>query len=650
MRSIGFNIGLNTTGVDGGYLALNTPTGLLLDAVQPESAGLVIDFRNNKVLNRRVGNPSYYGDIAGSALSLTIGNKRVLQADGSFSAFSSDLQVYYDRFGRPLGALIERASANLFTTYSSAIENAAWTKGLITPTDEDVDGYTRIDETAGTGDHRFFRSVSLTSGQRYIQSCEAKPDEAPIIRFTCSLADGAANMIDVEFNLSTGVVTAISAAANMLYGMEARPNGAYRCWASGVPSSTNVTNFQYRILRTTTQTSYAGTAGEGLWVKHCQLETSAVLAGPSSYMESVTSQGTRVADVFEIATSAFDFNVDEGTLIVAARLDTAEDSSIGNFFLSLSDGTNDERLSVLNVTSGVRTQITTGGVAQADVTVGSEPPSTETVMAGASYAANSLRTRYDGATGTEDTSLTLPTVDRLHVGIRGDESANTSLNGVVSYVAYWPYQMTTDQMRDAMDAFRDFIIVADGNSITVGFGGATSWLTLLENDLNDLGYSVRAENVAISSQDWDDMLSSKADVEAALPAKVHSGQVALLIGWDGRNQMYNNGDTPAEAVAAAEAYFNGVSVPTRMKKVVMTILQDNAGNPNYTDQDQIDYNALLTSGYTGYADYLIDVATNAELQDPDDTTYFNADTIHPTTAGEQIIADDGRTLAVSLLP
>jgi len=63
------------------------------------------------------------------------------------------------------------------------------------------------------------------------------------------------------------------------------------------------------------------------------------------------------------------------------------------------------------------------------------------------YQANNTVSSANGAIGTTDTSVTLPTVNRLSIGVRGDLSASTSLNGHIRSVQYYPVRLADFQLQ-----------------------------------------------------------------------------------------------------------------------------------------------------------------------------------------------------------
>ena len=76
------------------------------------------------------------------------------------------------------------------------------------------------------------------------------------------------------------------------------------------------------------------------------------------------------------------------------------------------------------------------------------------------------------------------------------------------------------------------------------------------------------------------------------------------------------------------------------KVAVCTILPRTGGTPPVGfEENRLALNALIRSGFTGFADGLVDLAYSSNLSTTTDTTYFNVDQIHLTNAGYNIVAN-----------
>jgi hypothetical protein len=166
----------------------------------------------------------------------------------------------------------------------------------------------------------------------------------------------------------------------------------------------------------------------------------------TSYIPTIASTVTRSADVATITGSLFSqwWNRQEGAFIVEGVVAPNVDGAVGNYYYSVSDGTISNMLLSAEV-NGTVSQVIAGGVTQFNETVGGEP--TGVLKVALAYQANNTVSSANGAIGTTDTSVTLPTVDRLGIGARGDLSAAAFLNGHIRSIRYVPVRAADFQLQ-----------------------------------------------------------------------------------------------------------------------------------------------------------------------------------------------------------
>jgi hypothetical protein len=87
----------------------------------------------------------------------------------------------------------------------------------------------------------------------------------------------------------------------------------------------------------------------------------------------------------------------------------------------------------------------TGGGTQFDSTVGPEP--NITIKAAVAFQASSTILCVNGTLGTVDTAVTLPTVNRLLVGARGDNATTGEANGHLRSIAYFNNRLSDAQLQ-----------------------------------------------------------------------------------------------------------------------------------------------------------------------------------------------------------
>jgi hypothetical protein len=225
--------------------------------------------------------------------------------------------------GESLGLLIEEQRTNL-VTYSSAFDNAAWTKtacSMTTAANIAPDGTQTAQllvESATTASHFINQAVNkAASAITYTGTYYFKA--ATRTYSFVQLQDGAGNGATVYFNLSIGT---ISTAATLIgSGFTAQSatitsvgNGWYRCSLT-VTSNSATTIYQYAATSTDgSTTSYAGNGYSGIYIWGAQLEAGAF---STSYIPTVASQVTRSADSASMTGTNFSswYNKGQGTIL-----------------------------------------------------------------------------------------------------------------------------------------------------------------------------------------------------------------------------------------------------------------------------------------------------------------------------------------------
>jgi hypothetical protein len=171
-----------------------------------------------------------------------------------------------------------------------------------------------------------------------------------------------------------------------------------------------------------------------------QLETGAFA---TSYIPTVASTVTRSADVATMTGTNFSswYNQSEGTFV--AEADQYAAASYG--LVAASDGTASNYVMLDTTSSGnSRYRVAVGGVSQAAIVQASAIVPNAVYKVAATYQANSFQAAYNGTLGTEDTSGTLPTVDRLLVGAT---TSGTPLNGHIRAIAYYNTRLPNAQLQ-----------------------------------------------------------------------------------------------------------------------------------------------------------------------------------------------------------
>lgn len=175
---------------------------------------------------------------------------------------------------------------------------------------------------------------------------------------------------------------------------------------------------------------------------HAQCEKGARATSP---ITTTTVAVTRNTDLVSLATSLFPYSATEGVFRVSAYIEPDIDGASGNYYFSLSDGTVANTLHVMEA-NGTQGQVIAASATTFNSTVGAEPATGTIVTMALGYKATATQLAVDGAAGTEDVAVTIPTVTTLKLGIRGDDNALASLNGIIRDIIYRPVKPGTAEL------------------------------------------------------------------------------------------------------------------------------------------------------------------------------------------------------------
>lgn len=320
------------------------------------------------------------------------------------------------------GLLIEEARTNLLLR-SEEFDNATWTKSSTTVTANATtapDGTATADrlvEVAATAVHFVFEAMTISAGAIYTASVLAKAGGRDFIQLIFD--DGSANGLYATFNLTTGVVSeaatargtgTVSAAATI----SAQANGFYRLTISGIAGGV-ATTARIGVVLANAATgfaqSYLGDISKGPYILGAQLEAGAFA---TSYIPTTSAQVTRAADVAVMTSTNFSswYNQSAFTLVIKFK---GQASGTKSYF-SVSDGTANERIELQSVGGTLTLNALDGGVAQAALALSSVVTGTDYTVAIA-WAASDFAASVNGGAVVTDGAGTLPTPDRLHIGM-----------------------------------------------------------------------------------------------------------------------------------------------------------------------------------------------------------------------------------------
>jgi hypothetical protein len=347
----------------------------------------------------------------------------------------------------PKGILIEEQRTNL-ALRSEEFDNAAWTKNNATVTANSIispSGALNADTlTRGSfaSEAMARQATSQAVSTTHTLSVFAKAGSAGALLYLRNVADNVVGTPLVTFaldgsNTMTPNVNFVGSSTITPFG-----NGWYRCTITSTTAAVISGNL-IDIGCSTNAGNLTGTAGAFIYVYGSQLEAGAFA---TSYIPTVASQVTRAADSCAIVAPMFApwYNQSEGTFVADSVVAPNVDGAVGNYYYSASDGTISNMILSAEV-NGTVSQVIAGGVTQFNETVGGEP--TGALKVALAYQANNTVSSANGAIGTTDTSVTLPTVNRLSIGVRGDLNASTFLNGHIRSIQYYPVRLADFQLQ-----------------------------------------------------------------------------------------------------------------------------------------------------------------------------------------------------------
>jgi len=361
-----------------------------------------------------------------------------------------------------LGLLIEESRTNLIT-YSEQFDNAAWTKnnvGVTTNTSATTapDGSTNADallETAATGEHRIRQTFTgLTTNTNYTTSVYVKDlggrnlsirildTDNTSNGYSAVFSPSAGNIVISHYSLGAGIATS-STITNV-------GNGWYRATLTGNAGVSCTKYILDLFCYSDTSFNYAGDITKGLYLWGAQLEQGAF---PTSYIPTVASTGARSADNAFMTGTNFSswYNSTAstgGTILAQARRGYSGNFSGYPNLYRISDGTSNNRILAYGVdasTQFTNYAITTGGVLQTDYAFATIS-TTNLFKSIHAVSTNNSTFGANGTLTTTDTSVTLPSVNRLDIGTT--ESGGNLWNGTISAISYYPTRLSNTLLQN----------------------------------------------------------------------------------------------------------------------------------------------------------------------------------------------------------
>ena len=185
-----------------------------------------------------------------------------------------------------------------------------------------------------------------------------------------------------------------------------------------------------------------------------------------------------------------------------------------------------------------------------------------------------------------------------------------------------------DDIADVFEIHTKFVVF-DGNSMTDGL--YSTYPTKVVATIGWLNV-----NIGVSGQTTQGMLTrAAAYVDAEYDAVAHS--LNVVVAWEGTNDL-KLGATAQEAYDNLVTYCQGRRA-VGFKVVILTLLpRQDSGLPVDYETSRVTVNTNIRANWSTFSDALADVDDDVRLQDPTNTTYFNADKVHLVAAGDAVVA------------
>jgi len=377
------------------------------------------------------------------------------QSDPNLATYvpTTDAAVYQPRIdfdavtGDRKGLLIEEARTNELT-YSEDFSESIWSLGnsVLTSSQSSPDGTlsaTKLtdDASAGTGNVDVLEvGFTLDADTAYTWSCFAKADQSD---FAVLLVNGLSTPSGSNrsfFDLSTGTVGTND--SDFTSSITDFGNGWYRIAVTFTPSGADlVGNLGIQLSNADGVANVTLDGSNSIFIYGAQLEEGSF---PTSYIPTSGSTVTRSADVASIATSAFGFNEDEGTLFTEF---VAVGSSGVTFpvITAINDGTN--RIGhIADTSDDIRMYVYDGSaVVNSDLEQDVYTATTFNKLS-LGYQENNTSGSSNGNTVVSDTSCTIPTgLSTLEIG----SFAGTGFaNGHYRKLQYFPRRLSDTELQE----------------------------------------------------------------------------------------------------------------------------------------------------------------------------------------------------------
>jgi len=318
---------------------------------------------------------------------------------------------------------LEPARTNL-ALRSDDFNNASWQKFNTTvtinaiPSPDGLDIADQVLETTTNGVHVVLQAYTkAASSLTYTWSIWVKPSG----RDWCALRiddNVSANGIIKYFNVSNGTLgSTISIGSGFTFqNAEIIPysNGWYRCVLTATTTANTGLRSNFYSTATDGLETFVGDVTKGHYIWGAQLEVGSFA---TSYIPTLTATVSRTADVITPLTGVTSLiGQTEGTIYWEGRVYA---DSVGKW-VGISDNTTSNRVLLgINSSNQLSLLITSSGSLVANITNGITTVSTDDIKICGVYRSNYAALFINGVKIAQDTSVTIPSMDTVHISATG---------------------------------------------------------------------------------------------------------------------------------------------------------------------------------------------------------------------------------------
>jgi hypothetical protein len=342
-----------------------------------------------------------------------------------------------DYTGGGCGKLLLESQRTNLLTYSSELDNVAWTKynsSISANATTSPDGTTNADkivEDTANASHGAFNSASISNGIAYTWSAFFKAGERTLVRVLAQTGTTP----DVTFNLTNGTI--VSVAAGVTASIEDYGSGWYRCILTATSSSTTA-YFNWNMLNASGDVTYTGDGTSGLYAYGFQLESGSY---STSLIPTLASSVTRLGDAAIKTGASSLIGQTEGVLFADINYISHEAQSIFAIEDWVANGT------VIRILADTSTSIGAqvfGGGNQYIATFNSAVNG-QRYKCALAYKANDFAFYVNGTQVSTSSSGTVPLTSNVRFGafISGQV-----MDGQINQALLFPTRLTNDQLAD----------------------------------------------------------------------------------------------------------------------------------------------------------------------------------------------------------